>query len=577
MLKRFGWLALFAELVSGCHNCNSAGISSGNTSTGTGGSSGQSAATGTSAGSASTTGGGGSSTTGGSSATGGTTATAGGTTTSGGTSGCGAPTSGVDCSNCPAGDFCDTTVLACCMSFPSGKIDVDGVVGNDATGCCGLGTNCPCQTLFRAMALIDTAAAKDVRINATVDGGGGDWTPAGEKYPIVLGWGVELSAPGVFFLDPDGGGQNDLLRVAHYSKNDTVGYASLVGAPGNPVGIGMNAASTLQTADQSAIAVSLGSTLYVANASVNGNATDFTSGAILVGGGATLWLGQDRSGSIIGTVAIGNALGRTTTDGTVGIRCAYDPIHDAGCTIRDATMAAGQSSVVIQGQELGDIMAEDLADIFLTSSPVIGIRPTATGFGNCPSKKDYGVWLVGPSTVTLRNATLQCITHVGLGLRASQLLSGVPSLIIDGALIQNTDLGIYASAGTARVSSSTIRYNVVGVEQATDGVNNGTLDLSGGGNSVICSSGSEDSLGSGGTGIDVLNISTANLNASNVAWDTANADAGPDYFKCDPSLTVCSCLLGSCTTGAGHDDMDAVTIDAGITRSGAKQSPGGCP
>jgi hypothetical protein len=54
------------------------------------------------------------------------------------------------------------------------------------------------------MALIDAAQAQNVTINATVNGVGGDWA-AKETYPIVLGWGVELSAPWVFFLDAKNG------------------------------------------------------------------------------------------------------------------------------------------------------------------------------------------------------------------------------------------------------------------------------------------------------------------------------------------------------------------------------------
>jgi hypothetical protein len=93
-----------------------------------------------------------------------------------------------------------------------------------------------------------------------------------------------------------------------------------------------------------------------------------------------------------------------------------------------------------------------------------------------------------------------------------------------------------------------------------------------------------------GSGVDVLNVSTIELNASNVAWDTNNADAGPDYFQCSGYLdsgiwgdwwdrsyvTDCTCLTDSCTYGPDFDEMGGVTVDAGINRSGATLSSVSC-
>jgi hypothetical protein len=597
-LKHLSFLALFAGSTIGCRNFDVLLAAGGSSTGGAGGSStggGPAVTTGTStsasmgstgtAGSGSTTGGGNSTTSGGgtpttsgaTTATSGTTTTGGtttngGATTTGGAMGCAPQNDGVDCSNCPAGDFCDPVAVACCASFPGAKIDIDGVNGSDATACCGLGTNCPCQTVSRAMALIDTARAKDVIINATVDGGGGDWTPGNEKYPIVLGWGAELSAPGVFFYDPGGGPLYDVIQVDRYSTYDTVGYASIVGAAGNPVGVGMNAANTVQTTDESAISVWHGSSAYLANASINGNATDFYTGAIIATGGTTLWLGQDRSGAVMGTVYIGNALGKTATDGSEGISCR-------GCTVRDAKLPAGQSSVVIQGQEFGDINAWDQSDILLTSNPTIGVPPVGAGAGTCPALKDEGIVAQGSASLTFKNGIVQCIFGSGFALVISAVDLSVPTVTIDNAVIQNADTGIYASAGTATVTNSTLRYNVTGANQDTRdyGTTNGHIDLSGGGNTVICSSISELIPGSTGFGgIDVLNTSTAELNASNVAWDTANGDAGPDYFRCARDFTTCTCALSSCSAAATDDGLDAVTVDAGITTTGATQSPNGC-
>jgi hypothetical protein len=494
---------------------------------------------------------------------------------------CGATTcltSCTDATSCVSGAFCDISESACCGLSSGGAIGVDGIKGNDATGCCGVGASGPCQTISRAMALIDTGQARNVTIHAKVNGGGGDWAAPEPAYPILLGWGVELSAPGVFFLDPNtspnGPPNTAILEIKAYPQ-DALGYASVVGTAANPVGVGMNAANTQQTDDRAAIAIDTGSTLYLANATINSSVGNVDSAeSIRVKGGAGLVFGQDQSATVTGTVTIGNALGQFATNGWQGIICLADEVNHLGCTIKDATLT-GQSSVVIQGQEGLDIDAEDFANISLTSNPVIGVKPSAAGFGTCPWKPDAkatntSVLLNGLVSLTFNNGTVQCITGRAFQLHASP--SGTPAVSIGNTVIRNTDLGIYASAGIASVTGSTISYNFIGVQQDTDAANNnGTIDLSDGGNTVICSNKSEYSQGATThPGIDVLNSSVVNLNASYVAWDTA----GPDYFQCDSAFASCTCNDTSCTTDAGSDDMDAVEVgDAGITTTGNTQSP----
>jgi hypothetical protein len=470
-----------------------------------------------------------------------------------------------DSSSCTSGSFCDTGNRACCSGLANGgTIAVDGANGSDATACCGIGTNGACQTIGQAMALIDAAQAQNVTINATVKGAGGDWT-APETYPIVLGWGAELSAPGVFFVDAKGFGNSSIFDVSNYSTSDMVGYASIVGTAKTPVGVGMDSSGN-QLNDTAAIAVEASNTLYLANATVNGSINNVgSSEAILVQAGATLMLGQDQSAGVTGTVFIGNSLGQDKTNGSQGIVCATDSVS-LGCTIKDATLA-GQSSVIIQGQEDLDIDAEDFASISLTSSPVIGIPPKAAGFTNCPTKNDgifgQGVLLNGMVSFTFNNGTVQCIGGRGFDLEASS--NGTPTLSIDQTVIQNTDVGLYGGAGSTTVTNTTLEFNYNGVQQAQD--SNGhdaKVDLSGGGNTVVCNSNTESSKSNTAPGIAVYNTSTSKLNASNVAWDTS----GPDYFDCDPAFTSCICNLSSCTVSAGSDGMDAVedsTSRGGVT------------
>jgi hypothetical protein len=434
------------------------------------------------------------------------------------------------------------------------------------------------------MTLIDEAQAANVTINATLNGDGGDWAPATEVYPIVLGWGVELNAPGVYFVDPNTTTwlvppNAAILDVNYFSNADSLGYASIVGSASNPIGVGMMAHDpTTQTDDNAAVAVEANNTLYIANAVLNGSANNFfNNGALQVAAFANLVLGQDKSGAITGTVTIGNALNDFASAGVVGLHCYSDDVKGASCTITDAALN-GRSSLVIQGQIQYDLFIPRFAVVTLKSNPVFGVAPTG-GLGTCPSKSDANlnssaaaIWTDESATLILDNATIQCMGAMGIRVGSNNLMMGIPTVTIDNALIQNTNIGIYASQGTATVTNSTIRYNFIGVQQ--DGTDGAAINLAGGGNSVICSSMSEDSTMSAHEGVDVYNTSTMGLAAENVAWDTSS----PDYFTCDSNSpgASCTCLSSSCSNTAPFDDMDAVTIDAGILTNGNTVADGGC-
>jgi hypothetical protein len=402
------------------------------------------------------------------------------------------------------------------------------------------------------MSLIDMAGAANVTIAATIDGGSGDWTPSGETYPIILGWGAELSAPGVYFFDPSlDGGHDAVFNVQIYSNKDSLGSASIIGTAANPIGVGMNAANTEHTNDVQAIEVN--STLYLANANVNGSEASFTS-AIMVAATGTLVLGADQSNANSGTVFVGNALENFMTDGYVGIV--------SGGTVRDVAMSGTTSSVVVQGQNGFDFFLTD-GSLTLSSNPVIGIAPTKAGFGACNIKHDGDGVVVFGGNVSLTNATVQCLGASGVGMAGG-------TATVSNSLIQNCDFGVAVVAGSLSLASSTIIYSVVGVQQQ----GGAAVDLSFGGNTVVCSSISEDPLEQyAAFGMDVYNSGQNVLNASNVAWDTA----GPDTFTCNgdiSNLTSCSCNLTTCATSPGSNDMDAVTIDGGtITTTGNTQSP----
>jgi hypothetical protein len=370
-----------------------------------------------------------------------------------------------------------------------------------------------------------------------------------------------------------------VISVGRISGYDHLGYASIVGTAANPVWIGVTSGSQ-QSADHIVIQVQASSTLYIANAEVNGSA-QHSSTAIDVAAGGGLVLGGDKAGAVTGTVTIGNQDEDYEQLGYEGIVCGTG--KNLGCTITDVPLV-GMSSVVIEGQEGIDIDAEDYAVINLTSSPVIGVPPMKPGFHECPAKTDAqddgeAVLMNNTASVTLHNGTVQCIAGDAFLLETTASGNGTPTLNLDATTIQNTNLALYASAGTATLTNSTIQYNVSGVEQALSGKNTATIDLSGAGadggtNTIICSNSTECAgFEPCQTGVSVLNATTQNLNASNVTWDTS----GPDLFKCNGALASCTCEIASCTDSPGANGMDAVYISSGtITTTGNQLSAADC-
>jgi hypothetical protein len=480
---------------------------------------------------------------------------------------------------CAVGDFCDVGNGACCAGLArGGTLKVDGIAGHDTTACCGFGGTEPCQTVTKAMELIDSAGAQGVTIVATLDGGGGDWA-APETYPIALGWGVELSAAGVIFHHPDSA-LGPILDVQPYSASDEMGSASIVGSSTSPIGFD----ATVHGGYADAI-FCVTTALYIANARLlNGGISAFSS---------DLWLGTDRTGAITGSVYIGNvAQSSSGFPSQRGIVCD-------NCSVRDSILNA-QSSLIMQGAALLGWTTNDdgtgtgtgtvnksggagiagyrsyfpvpsQTSIVLTSNPVFGVAPSTIGSGGCPNKFGGDAVSLWGGTLTIRNGIVQCVAGTGISSSAGAVDG---QLFIDNTTIQNTGIGLLASGAAVSVTNSLLRYNGIGIAQNSDAV----VDLGGGGNTVICSTSVEGNSGSTWPGIDVWNASPLDLNASNVAWDTA----GPDYFSCDAGgpnggFLSCSCNLASCSTAAGADGMDAVATAGGrIILTGHTQSPNGC-
>jgi hypothetical protein len=125
----------------------------------------------------------------------------------------------VTSADCVTGHFCDlgsqiigTATGACCPDYPNNTIQVDNEQGSDVE-CCGEGGGAQaCATIGRAMGIIRQTQLYGATIAAaakkTVDPNTGGCTFWGdldagsiavEYYPLQLGYGVTLSAPGVCF------------------------------------------------------------------------------------------------------------------------------------------------------------------------------------------------------------------------------------------------------------------------------------------------------------------------------------------------------------------------------------------
>jgi len=535
---------------------------------------------------------------------------------------CGATACNTTCTKsteCAPGDVCDTSAKVCCPTLQNGGVlNVDNQNGSDSAACCGAVGYTECATIGMAMSIIDSAQATNVTINAYINGlgNGGDWnfTTSGESIPITLGWGVELVAPTVNFAPNWFSGYNgytfqaypEIFDITQYSANDTLAYASIVGSVADgPVQIGASQADNVyDSINNAAIQVENGAHLYIANANVFSNWYNYfylqydgyyssfspeEGAAFVVAPGGYLTLAQDQSGSNTGTVTVG-VVGTSSNEeqqywGWTGIACQSDYVS-LGCTIDDATLPAGMSSLIMASMVKQDIDAEDFANITLKSAPNFGVTPSATGFRMCPYKGEGyevsgtpAILLNGNVTMSLTNAIVQCVEGDAIHMNTSSHGLGNPTLTLTGATIQNTERALYASAGTATVSGSTFWYNYNNVKVDTDGTNSATVNLNGGataGNQIVCTSAEESYQYSSGEtpSTNVLNTTVNIVDASNVVWDTA----APDEFSCDSALTSCTCeIAAGCANAGGVDDMDAVYTGSGtITTVGNTLTAADC-
>ncbi len=124
---------------------------------------------------------------------------------------------------------------------------------------------------------------------------GGQWLLANEHSPIrARSWRGAGGKPGVSF---------EAFEISTSPLDGGASNASIVGTATNPVRVGVVANS--ETLNMDTIAAEPGNMLYLANARVYSDLF-WDKEALAVGQGASLVLGQDRTGAVTGTVYVGD-------------------------------------------------------------------------------------------------------------------------------------------------------------------------------------------------------------------------------------------------------------------------------
>ncbi len=486
-----------------------------------------------------------------------------------------------DCAGTNA-NFCDTSTGACCAAMTAGgTLNVDNSGGSDANACCGYGSAGACQTLTHAMQLITAAnvlvPGSTITINATISSGQQDWTV--ETYPVSLGWGVTLSAQGLYFNDVNGA--PEIFDVALQNGEPAGNMVTIEGGFFNAMAVGSDSNANVTT-DAVAINVEPNETLNASWLNVyegSGNV------GVKVQTGATLVLDTLCTGG--NGLQLGGELPNfngTPASGT-GIYCQG--------TIDDSTGCA-YPGVTGQGQNVS-IDAEDGCSVNLIEGPTFG-WPTngfytdgqGDGCSFLPGPEDNnGVIANGNANVSLSNVTVTCMTGSGIESTNSASEAATPTVSLSNAFIANCSAsGVYVTAGTVTVPSGTIQYNFIGIDMEDDGFDTPSVvlnDTFGDLNTTITCNSNQEVGGTGNPGIDVYNNSTGSVNADWVNWDfwfQPNGDANslwwPDYYQCDNSFT-CTCEAVDSTStaqcmnsnGAGGDGMNFVMgLGSGTTQLG---------
>jgi hypothetical protein len=403
---------------------------------------------------------------------------------------------------------------------------VDGTLGIDRP-CCGSGKGAgACASIAYAAGLATGSGVMPTTLAVANPPNGKDWV--GDKFPITLGQGVILSAPGLFFSTSwvDGG---RLFSVTNPQQTGNPAPTVIEGSAAAPIHMGYDSqgntiAGTLDIDVAGATLNLLNAELRASPAVGLGNETGIQVAA------GTLSLGSDGLGGN-GTVWIGHP---DAALGNVGIHCTTGGVvTDQGATT--------SPSVWIQNVKVG-IDVESGCLINLTSGSRFGLA--LNDAGGCDSYPDFEeVYIDGlQASAIVSNATFECASSSGLAESGP--------FVGDNDLFQFCKTGIglnvlFPDAGPMRLTNSTARHNDIGIYVV------GPVDLSQG-NSITCNQGSgmypvPIFVPWAGLSVTLYSAFIASPDLRNIQWDHAGAghtrawrcdgtdDAGPCTCSGDPN------------------------------------------
>ncbi len=469
--------------------------------------------------------------------------------------------------SCSASSECDATEGAycdggSCQCVPASPAYVDESVGVDGP-CCGGASN-PCRTIGHLVGAVlagpvcaKTSAAPTIELRKSGAVASGDWSSDPPGVGIALGLGVTLHAPGVQFsnsgsdLDPSFPGVPHTFSVVDYCGDGGFASATIEGDPGNPIGIGYGSGG--ETPKNEGLIVAGQLTLRSARVAADVG-VDVQSGGLAVFGPRLVEIG----GFALDGGPDGGALG-----GQVGIACA-------GGTVQ----ANPGASLRISHQSTEDLLAEDDVagngcDATLLSGGVV-LGEDLDG-GQCavvPQPDGVGIVAMEHSTVTF-SGVARCMFQDGVRLEHGVYQGGGwlyrPLVTLSGAsLYLNGCGGVDLQGGIVTATNTLFSSNHYGVLGQAEGYNPlvPLIDLSGGGNSVVCNSElvAGACYGNGVAGIGVWNaipydITASEINASGVAWDRSP----PPFYECTASLSSC-CLGVGCDPDGGAPPPDGAAV-----------------
>jgi hypothetical protein len=386
--------------------------------------------------------------------------------------------------------------------------------------------------------------------------GGTDWLPS-ESWPIQLGLGVKLLAPGVHFTPPASSPTTAFL-IAGYSATD-VAPVAIKGGPFDTLVVGIDkgwtnlSGTTIAIDDGSSVDGGTNPPLELDQVWLNG-----TSIGLRVGPGGSATLGSVIIGS---GAAILSRPPPPAPIGTTGILCQ-------GSASQLATIQSGPiPSLVVDSQSGRDIDVEDYCDLSLTSAN-LGLLAEAYTTGGCFAKTDAtGLFVGGNSSVNVGTFIAECMDGYGLYLTGSA--NGVPNVTVGYGEVFNCGCaGAYLNGGATLLSGISFQFNQVGLQIDDDDAGvAGTITQTGLYANLSCNSAAEPSnLCRAAAGADLLNTSSAgSVDATGLGWDHwDSARNTTQIWACtDRTLQSCRCHGPACPTNAPTslpDDADAVFL-----------------